>query len=104
MKRVYRHDSMAEVGLVRGLLERQGIACLIKNEQLGGALGEIPFLECQPELWVLRDQDAYRAETIVREHLDNVEQAAEWKCPNCGELNEGQFSACWQCGSPDESI
>ncbi len=103
MKRVYRHESMAEVGLVRGLLEQSGIRCLIKNEQLSGALGEIPFLECQPELWVLRDQDAYRAKGIVRDHLRDAEPVDDWKCPTCGEENEGQFSACWQCGNPDES-
>jgi hypothetical protein len=100
MKRVYRHDSMAEVGLIRGLLEQSGIACLTKNEQLSGALGEIPFPECQPELWVLEDADAARAEKIIARHLDDVEGAEDWICRQCGERNEGQFGICWQCGTP----
>ena len=23
-----------------------------------------------------------------------------WTCPRCGERLEGQFTDCWQCGSP----
>ena len=103
MKRVYQHESIAEVSLVRGLLERAGIACMIKNEALAGALGEIPFLECQPELWVLSDGDAYPAERIVKRHLEISERLEDWKCPTCGENNEGQFGACWHCGEADGS-
>lgn len=102
MKRVYRHESVAEVGLVRGLLEQAGIACLTKNEQLTGALGEIPVYECQPELWVIMDEDAVRAESIVKAHLDGLADAEDWVCRRCGERNEGQFSACWHCNAPDE--
>ena len=57
MKRLFRSPMMSEVGLVRGLLEQAGIACLVKNERLSGALGDIPFLECEPELWVLNEAD-----------------------------------------------
>ena len=103
MKRVYRHESIAEVGLVRGLLEQAGIACLTKNEQLSGALGEIPVFECQPELWVIEEADAPQAEAIVAVHLDPFSHAEDWVCEKCGEPNEGQFGACWQCSEPDRS-
>ena len=101
MKRVFRHDSAAEVGLLRGLLEQAGIACLTKNEQLAGALGEIPFLECQPELWVVDDDDRQRAEAIIAAHYAHAPAHADWTCSHCGETNEGQFSACWRCGAAD---
>lgn len=101
MKRVFRHDSVAEIGLLRGLLEQAGIACLTKNEALVGALGEIPFLECQPELWVVDDADRARAEAIISEHYRGPPAHADWTCQACGETNEGQFGACWKCGAAD---
>jgi Putative prokaryotic signal transducing protein len=101
VKRVFRHDSVTEVGLLRGLLEHAGITCITKNEALAGALGEIPFLECQPELWVVDDADRARAEAIIAAHYERSPAHADWTCRRCGEKNEGQFSACWRCGTAD---
>ena len=92
-----------EVGLVRGLCERAGIECITKNEQLAGALGEIPFLECQPELWVVHDRDQRRAEAILATHEAPAAIHGRWRCDHCGEWIEGQFGACWQCGNADHS-
>jgi hypothetical protein len=105
VKRIFTGDSLAEVGHLRNLLEQHGIACFIKNEQLSGALGEVPFLECLPELWVLDDADQAAAETRVREfHRHDVAEGAgePWHCGRCGEDNEAQFAACWHCGRPDD--
>jgi hypothetical protein len=104
MKKVYRHESIAELGLIRGLLEHSGIDCLVKNEQLTGALGEIPVFECEPELWVIRDQDEQRALAIIERHLASWDGAPEWVCRHCGERNEGQFGVCWHCSEPDTSV
>jgi len=101
MKRLLKDSSVAELGLVRGLLERAGIECITKNEQLAGALGDIPFLECEPELWVLHDPDLPRAEEILAAHRAPAIAAGRWRCSHCGELIDGQFEACWQCGTPD---
>ncbi len=90
-----------EIGLVRGLLEHAGIECITKNEQLAGALGDIPFLECEPELWVVHDADLARAREILASHRAPAHSASVWRCDVCGELIEGQFGACWQCGNPD---
>ena len=65
MKKVTTDDSLPYVGLLKNVLEQSGIACVIKNDQLSGGLGEIPFLECLPELWVLEDQDLARATTLL---------------------------------------
>lgn len=102
MKRLFRSPMMSEVGLVRGLLEQAGIACLVKNERLSGALGDIPFLECEPELWVLNEADLSKAKRILAEHESPPSAASKWRCSHCGELVDGQFSACWQCGTPDQ--
>ena len=102
MKRVISHESLAHIGLVRNLLEQSGIACLIKNEQLSGGLGEIPFLECLPELWVLQDKDLPRAEALIKDMEKTDAPRRPWRCRRCGESNEGHFAACWQCGTADD--
>lgn len=104
MKRVYANSSLINVGHVRNLLEHDGIRCTIKNEQLGAALGEIPFLDCQPEVWVLDEADANRAQAVIRDALQgDVPRGSPWRCTRCGETNEPQFAACFSCGGADST-
>jgi hypothetical protein len=100
MKRVCTSESLAEIGHWRNVLEQAGIACTIKNEQLAGALGEIPFLDCLPELWVIDDAESARAEALIHEQRA-APVGAPWRCPRCGEHNEAQFAACWRCAAHD---
>lgn len=102
MKRLLRSALVSDIGLVRGLLERAGIECFTKNEQLAGALGDIPFLECEPELWIIHDADLSRAQIIVAAHMAPASTTEQWRCTHCGEIIDGQFEACWQCGSLDQ--
>ena len=102
MKRLTSHESLAFLGHLKNLLEQSGVRCVIRNEQLSGGLGEIPFLECLPELWIVSDRQLEQAEALLAE-LQRVDPTApQWVCAACGETNEGQFAACWQCGRPDE--
>jgi hypothetical protein len=98
MKKIYSADDSLQVGMIKSVLEQEGINCLIKNQMLSGALGEIPPLECWPELWVTDDRDSSRAANIVEALLAQTEvNTPSWQC-TCGEQIEGQFSACWKCG------
>ena len=100
MKKLYTFTlaDRAEAGLLKELLEREGVACLIRNEQLFAALGEIPFLECFPELWVVDEEIWPRAKRLIDNWLKNEEDTPSWSCLSCGEILEGQFGACWKCG------
>jgi hypothetical protein len=100
MKRLHTFSlaDRAEAGLLKELLEREGIACLIRNDQLFAALGEIPFLECFPELWVVDDEIWPRARRLLDNWLKGSEDTGSWNCPACSEVLEGQFGACWKCG------
>lgn len=82
---------------VRNLLEAAGIAVTMRNEFLGGGAGELPPTEAWPELWVA-EEDYPRARQVI-EQMDREAEAASWRCPRCGETIEGQFSACWNCGT-----
>jgi len=88
-----------QAGLLKERLEQEGIACLLRNVDLSAALGEIPFLECLPELWVIDDEMYPRAMVLLRGWLEAETRDGEpWTCPRCGESLEGQFGACWNCG------
>jgi hypothetical protein len=88
----------AQAGLLKELLQREGVNCIIRNEQLFSALGEIPFLECSPELWVVDDEVWPRARALLDSWLNDESSGEAWQCPSCGEQLEGQFGACWNCG------
>lgn len=105
MKKLHRF-SLADrtgAGLLKELLEREGVVCLIRNEQLFAALGEIPFLECCPELWVVDDEVWPRARLLLDSWLKSEENPVSWVCSSCGETLEGQFGACWQCGQTQDA-
>ncbi len=81
------------------MLESQQIPCLVKNEHLGSAMGELPMLECWPELWVMHDYDAARAKTLIQEYQnsDLNDDEPAWTCANCMELVDAVFARCWNC-------
>lgn len=101
MKKVFAAESLVTVAHYRNLLEAEGIDCFLKNENLGSVMGEIPYAEIWPELWVTHDFQAARAEEIIREaRLAQADEGPPWRCRNCGEDNEYQFAVCWNCGRP----
>ena len=82
--------------MLKSILEQADIPCMIRNEYLSMAAGELPFVP--PELWILNDEDYPRAKEIVAEWQNaKTENHGAWVC-RCGETIEGQFSSCWNCG------
>lgn len=86
-------------GLFKHLLGTEGVDCVIKNELLQGAVGELPFADCSPELWLLDDETYPRAKRLLDGWLTPPENTGEqWFCPGCGEEVEAHFEVCWKCG------
>jgi Putative prokaryotic signal transducing protein len=100
LRKVHTAESLIEVAHLRNVLEQSGIECYVRNERLGGAAGEIPFVECWPELWVLRNGDALRARGLIDTLAVEQGSYPDWTCGECGERVEGQFDACWRCSTP----
>lgn len=97
MRRVFSSASLVEVHHARNLLESEGVRTFLRNELLAGAMGELPFTECQAELWVVDASDAARAERVLREgRVRDAGKGSPWQCV-CGERLEAQFSQCWRC-------
>jgi hypothetical protein len=99
VRKVHTAESIVEIAHLRNLLESEGIACVVRNDRLGGIVGEIPFLECWPELWVVQTGNYLKAKSVVDEVLRASTPSAPWHCAGCGETIEGQFALCWNCGA-----
>ncbi len=104
MKRIYTSQNHVLVVLLREALTASGVRCFIKNELLAGAAGELPPIECWPELWITDDNQYDWAKAIVKTTLNSANRRSPpWQCALCGQSLEGQFAQCWQCGSVRES-
>ena len=99
MRKIHTSPSLIEIAHLRNLLEAEGIACQIRNDRLAGAMGEIPFVECWPELWLHRPEDELKARALIELALAPSPAGEPWTCPECGERIEGQFARCWNCGA-----
>ena len=100
MKRLHAARHAAEAHLIRGYLESHGITAIVRGEFLTGGIGELPADICA--VWLYDDSLLERADQLVREFLRGTAAAragAPWQCVQCGETLEGQFTACWNCGT-----
>ena len=98
MKLVARADHPLQAAIWADTLRAAGIGCEVRNTTLSGAMGEIPFIECAPQLWVLDERDEARANDVLRQ-LRRPVTGTPWRCTGCGEVSEPQFGSCWKCGT-----
>ena len=99
MKLLLRCDHAIAAAHYAGALRAAGIDCEVRNTVLSGALGEIPFLECAPQIWIHNPLDEARARELI-ERLRTPVAGEPWTCSRCGEVLEPQFAQCWNCGTP----
>ncbi len=104
MKKVYVAANPADAHLVKGLLEGEKIEAIVRGEFLWGVRGDVPLPEAYPSVWV-QDEDFEKASELVDAFCAEGKTAgqvpgAEWKCANCRETNDAQFTECWNCGRP----
>lgn len=97
MKRVHIAPTLLDAQLAADTLSSLGIVTHIFNANAAGALGEVPFMQAQPEIWIEDDAQAPRAREVLAS-LNNALPTPEKICPDCGEHNPGNFLSCWQCG------
>lgn len=98
---IYSAPDAATVHIVKGILDQRGIRTIVRGEHLPGASGGIAPIDAWVELVVLKMQDVPEAKQVVQEVVSADVQTSEdpWTCPECGEAIEGQFGACWSCGT-----
>ena len=102
MKQVHVAKHAPEAHLVKGFLESNGVAAVVRGEFLTSGWGELPVDVCA--VWITDDAQYERAHALLvsflKGDLAREYRGAAWTCPACGERLEGQFTACWKCGAP----
>jgi hypothetical protein len=99
MKKVYSAKDPLMVAHLKNVLAMFGIHCVTRNLDLSSAAGELPPIECWPEIWITNDEKLARAKSIIKKTLAPLESVKKsWRCAGCGEELGGQFTECWNCG------
>ena len=103
MQRVYGARDSTEAAFVKNLLDAEEIEAIVQGGPLESALGDIPVSPSSlPSVWV-NEADVPRATQIIDEMKRGgpatTNPTASWTCPKCGEVVEGQFTQCWNCGT-----
>lgn len=99
MIRVFSHDNILQVYNVKNVLSLAGIDCVIRNDLIHSAAGELPPTEVWPEVWITNKTELERARSLVDEVIHGDARAVSWACPSCGETNAPAFELCWQCAT-----
>lgn len=97
MKRLTSAPNLVLATLWADLLRHAGIDVVVQRAYASGIAGEIPPDQSLPELWVTDDDQLPRARAALHELCHPVEE--RWVCRRCGELVEGPFRQCWNCGA-----
>lgn len=100
MVKLYAAANLQEAQIIAGMLAHAGIESQIFNQHSQGALGEIPFGETYPEIWLADERDLGLAQKLLSAYECPVDTAEEAACSQCGESNPANFSLCWRCGEP----
>ena len=97
MRKIFSAPTLPDAHIVRGALEQAGIATRVFNENAQSALGEIPFNQAWPEVWILNDHDAPQAREVIRRIEQPQPIGSPVFCPHCHEENPSDFQTCWHC-------
>ncbi len=68
MIKVFESFDYMEAGRIRSLLDAAGIETFMKNEFSTGALGDLPFVEAVPMVFVLDEEDLPLAQRLIEEN------------------------------------
>ena len=99
MLKIFENFDFSRVGQVQSLLEAHGIPTFLKNQYTSSVMGEVPFVEVCPQLYLLDEGDLQQAKRLLGANFSSASVSADWVCQACGTRLEGQFGACWNCGA-----
>ena len=97
MKRLTTAPNLALATLWSDLLTNAGIPTTVQRQYASSIAGEVPPDQTLPELWVQDERDVDRARVLLHQLRHPIPR--RWTCPGCGELVDGPFEQCWNCGT-----
>ena len=99
MIKVFESFDFSRVGQMQSLLESNGIKTYLKNQYGSSVMGEVPFIEVIPQLFIIEEKDLVRTKELLLLDLPVESPSADWDCAQCGTRLEGNFDRCWNCGT-----
>ena len=102
MIKVFEDFNFSRVGQMQSLLESNGIRTFLKNEFGSSVVGELPFVEVVPQLFVLEEKDVDQAMELLSGEQEGGSPSPDWTCCSCKTVVDGHFAACWNCGHEPE--
>lgn len=97
MKKLFSAQNITDAYLVQSLLAEANIKTHILNEYAQGGIGELPFTQAYPEIWIIEPSQYERAQDIVKAYEQRDRDIKTIVCPNCSEPNPDTFEVCWRC-------
>jgi len=104
MLRLYQAADLQEAHLLLHQLAAEGIDARLFNQYAQGGLGDIPFPNAYPEIWLLNERDLARARMVIYSFERRPEVEGHVTCPHCGEDNPANFETCWHCGASLDGV
>jgi hypothetical protein len=96
VRKLFTASNILEAQLLDLMLKQDGVSSHVKNDGLQSGVGEIPFVEMWPEVWILEAEHWVKATHILRQ-FQQTRVTGDWVCPHCSEANPGTFETCWSC-------
>jgi hypothetical protein len=85
MYKVFESFDLSHVGQLQSMLESHGIRTFIKNQYASSVMGEVPFIEICPQLYVLKAHEVERALQLLQMDAPTTQVHEEdWVCARCG--------------------
>ena len=97
MLKIYSAPTLPDAHLVRGLLAQVGIEARVFNENAQSVMGEIPFHQAWPEVWIMDERYAEQARDLIHQIEQPQPPSGAAFCPHCHEENPANFRTCWNC-------
>lgn len=111
MRQISHHRDLAVLGWQKSILEQEGIAAFILNDNswwmanggvalLNMILGKVEEIQnplFAPVLCIVDDGAYAEALETLLAHQGSSASTADWNCPTCGEAVPGSMGVCWRC-------
>ncbi|CAN5360037.1 hypothetical protein BH11PSE9_BH11PSE9_28920 [soil metagenome] len=97
MKRLTSAPNLALATLWADMLTHGGVPTRVQRAYASSIVGEVPFDQSLPELWVVNDHELEPARKLLHELRHPPHR--HWACPSCHEVIKGPFEQCWNCGA-----
>jgi hypothetical protein len=98
VRRLFQAPNLALATLWADQLSAVGLAARVMRANASSIAGEIPPDQALPEVWLVDETRHEEALSLFDQWMHPPER--RWACAQCGEVIEGPFDTCWNCGAP----